>query len=303
MNIHCREISADEFATGLQNAQPADVEALTSAYRREFKVDDNIDDATLHKTAQGEATLRSLMETHHSHACGINFQTLCNHPQIGDALHVAASRLMAQGLGYAGEGDWVTASFVYALQQGARCAGFSEMFTVDYVHQRLLLRHWGEANLAMARTQPDLMTSNLRDTRQSQFLVVGFEYHPGPATLLNLNSTPDQDGQIITIVGQIAQEPLDRSLGPRALFEPARTDVGTLLDDYAYAGGSHHLVLVPGDVRSMIDKVARLTGWKHIKLSGSIMTNPKNKTSQAKRLHLIQENLAHKGEVFVDCPR
>ena len=65
---------------------------------------------------------------------------------------VAASRLMADGVGFAGEGDLVGAAGTWLLEQLAPPASFSEIFTIDFGGNALLAAHMGEANVAMARS-------------------------------------------------------------------------------------------------------------------------------------------------------
>ena len=65
---------------------------------------------------------------------------------------VAASRLMADGVGFAGEGDIVGAVGCWLLGRLQPPAGFSEVFTIDFAGNACFMSHMGEANVAMART-------------------------------------------------------------------------------------------------------------------------------------------------------
>jgi L-arabinose isomerase len=205
--------------------------------------------------------LRALLEHADSRACGLNFLELCNDEHVADGLHVAASMLMSEGLGYAGEGDWVTAVLVRGMQEGFGIASFSEVFSIGYDDNRLLLKHWGEGNFAMARAKPRLLASKFTDRQTAEFAIVDFEFEPGPAMLVNLNSTAEGRGQLVSIRGRIDEDPLPQIDGPRAVFKPDRDNVSDLLTDYAYAGGSHHLALVKGAPVDVLEKVCRLAGW------------------------------------------
>jgi len=89
-----------------------------------------------------------------------------------------------------------------------------------------------------------------------------FEFAPGSATLINLNSDANGQGQLICIHGEIEDERMPAVDGPRAVFNPHRSDIREMLTSYAYNGGSHHLVLVCGDCRNIVGRIAKLTGWK-----------------------------------------
>jgi len=266
MSIEAKIISCDEFCRLLANADEQQVAQCVSRYREVFDIAEDVTDELLTKAAKGEAAVRSAMLQHKSSACGLNFLELCNDPRIADGLHVAASILMKDSFGYAGEGDWVTAGFVYALQQGFGTASFTEIFSVGYANNRLVLKHWGEGNFAMARAKPKLFYSKFTDRNTAEFIAVDFEFESGDATIVNLNSTPDGRGQLISITGQITEDNLPKATGPRAVFKPTADDVREVLNEYAYAGGSHHSVLVKGDCTKVLEKVCRLSGWSYIKL-------------------------------------
>lgn len=260
------DISLDDFCRIFKNVSQEQIEHCMNAYQSTFVVSNNLERSLLEKSARGEIALRTLMKEKGSFAFGLNFLELCNDSRIAEPLHVAGSVLMSEGFGYAAEGDWVTASFVYAMQQAFSVASFSEIFSVGYADNRLVLKHWGEGNIAMAREKARLASSEFNDKSQAKFTITDFEFEPGPVTLINLNSTPQEQGQVITITGSITEDDLPKVQGPKAIFKPDRKDVRELLTNYAYNGGSHHLAVVKGDVTNVTEKMCRLAGWKHIKL-------------------------------------
>ncbi len=256
-------VSACEFADLIAEVTDEQTVECMERYRRTFEIESSAEGSLLRKTARGEVALRALLEHADSRACGLNFLTLCNDERVADGLHVAASMLMKEGLGYAGEGDWVTAVLVRGMQQGFGVASFSEVFSIGYDDNRLLLKHWGEGNFAMARARPRLLVSKFTDQHDAEFAIVDFEFEPGPATLVNLNSTADGKGQLISVSGRIDEDHLPQIDGPRAVFKPDRDNVSDLLTEYAYAGGSHHLALTKGAPVDVLEKICRLAGWAH----------------------------------------
>lgn len=255
-----------QLAAQLKLVSDADIKKKVKEYKDEFAIAPDFANEMLESTARGELAVRAMMKKINSQACGINFQTLCNNSCIGDAMHVVASRLMAEGKGYAGEGDWITAAFVYAMQSSVGIASFSEIFSVDYKGGRVLLKHWGEANPMMSRRKAEIIKSSFEDLHKAEFCVIDMEFSPGHVTLINLNADPQGKGQLISIYGEVTEDSMPNVPGPRALFRPESSSIRKVLDDYAYNGGSHHMVLVNGHASSMLDKLARLTGWSHTSL-------------------------------------
>ncbi len=259
-------VSTAEFAELTAGVADGQTSEYVERYRRTFEVGSDLGAMLLTKTARGEIALRGLLEHVDSYACGLNFLELCNDRRVADGLHVAASLLMSEGLGYAGEGDWVTAMLVRGMQQGFGIASFSEVFSIGHEDNRLLLKHWGEGNFAMARARPRLLASRFTDRGTAEFAIVDFEFEPGPATLVNLNSSAAGTGQLVSISGRITEDHLPKIDGPRAVFQPDCEDVNSLLTEYAYAGGSHHLALVRGAPVDVLDNVCRLAGWSYRRL-------------------------------------
>jgi len=266
MGIAPTGVSVSDFAGQLAKTTPSDAAEYVERYRRTFEIGSSVDDCLLQKTARGEAALRAILSCVGSHACGLNFLQLCNDERVADGLHVAASMLMQEGLGYAGEGDWVTAVLVRGMQQGFTVASFSEVFSVGYADNRLLLKHWGEGNLAIARERPRLLASRFTDRGTAEFAIVDFEFEPGPATLVNLNATADEMGQLVCVGGEIVEDHLPNIDGPRCVFKPDAGDVARLLTEYACVGGSHHLALIRGMPTDVLEKVCRLAGWSYHRL-------------------------------------
>ena len=211
MGITPMAVSTSEFAGQMAKVASAEAGECLERYRRVFEIGPNVNESLLEKTARGEMALRAVLSRTGSGACGLNFLQLCNDERVADGLHVAASMLMHEGLGYAGEGDWVTAVLVRGMQQGFGVASFSEIFSIGYADNRLLLKHWGEGNFAMARARPRLLGSRFTDRCTAEFAIVDFEFEPGPATLVNLNSTAEGKGQLVSIGGEIAGDHLPRS--------------------------------------------------------------------------------------------
>jgi len=266
MGIVPTVVSISDLAGQMAQVSPGDMAERVDRYRRTFEIGTEVSGSLLEKTARGEAALRAVLSRAGSRACGLNFLQLCNDARVADGLHVAASMLMRDRLGYAGEGDWVTAVLLFAVQQGFGVASFSEIFSIGYADDRLVLKHWGEGNFAMARARPRLLASRFTDRHRAEFAIVDFEFEPGPATLVNLNSTPEGRGRLISIGGEIVEDHLPKIDGPRGIFMPAGGDVNDLLTRYAYLGGSHHMALIPGTPVEVLEKVCRLAGWSYHRL-------------------------------------
>lgn len=259
--VKATSIANDDLARAAASISSADLATSLARIRASFTISNDVPAEMLERSARWERALAAIIARESSRAVGINFLSLCNDPAIGDGLHLAACMQMAEGIGYGGEGDWITAMLVAGLQSATHRTSFSEIFSVGYGDGRLVVRHWGEGNPRLARETPIIRPSAFTDATSCTFAVVDFEFTPGPATLVNLNATPDGAGQLIAITGTIDDEHLNAVGGPRCIFKPNVADIRSALTAYDVAGGSHHLTLMSGHHAALIEKMSRFTGW------------------------------------------
>ena len=109
---------------------------------------------------------------------------------------------MARGVGYAGEGDLLTALFCGALLQSNRNTTFSEMFCPDWTGNRIFLSHMGEMNLSLMDQKPYLAPRKWKFGNGKDIAVATGCLRSGKAVLANL--APMADGKFKLIAAQVA---------------------------------------------------------------------------------------------------
>jgi L-arabinose isomerase len=186
-------LSVDEYNQRAADAEQAAVARFQAEYRQIYALADDLTDADLEATARSELALRSLVAEHGLDALTYQFLAFGEDDRTVTLPFVAVSRLMAEGLGFAGEGDLVGAAGTWLLNRLCAPASFSEIFTVDFQGNGLFLSHMGEANVAMARSDRKVpllaRPTPITRTRGRQLaLVTTFE--PGAATLSALTMGP-----------------------------------------------------------------------------------------------------------------
>lgn len=264
LGINPYRVPLSEFVEVRHTINESAVLEVFEGYQDRFEIAPSLDEPLLLRSAKNELVLRHLLEKHQSRAVAVNFLDVCVEPEIADALHLPASNLMAEGIGYAAEADWETASMISAMQTvcGNSRVGFTEVFSVDYAENRILLRHWGEGNPAQAAGKPRLVKSVLNHiSTYIAFPICDFQYRAGRYSLLNLSVTPEGQGQLVMIPGEIDDALLPNCDGVKSLFKADCTDVRELLNRYATQGASHHLLLIEGDATQFVGKIAQLAGW------------------------------------------
>ena len=235
--------------------------ALMASYRQAYSVAPDITEADLQSTANAELALRGMIEDHKLDGLSYQFTAFGDDERSATLPFVAASRMMADGIGFGGEGDLIATAGTCLLNWLHPPASFAEMFTIDFAGNSIFMSHMGEANTAMARRDHKIRLvarpTPITRTRDRQLaLVVSFE--PGPATLAALTLGPAQKWRVIASHVNIEDYgPLSSLCVPHFKMKPAG-DVRQFLTAYAQSGGPHHLAVCFGDARPQLRFACKL---------------------------------------------
>ncbi len=257
-----------DYLDRCRTAPAGEVEQLAGEYRSAYAVADDVAPADLAAAARAEIALRGLVQQHRLDALSYQFLAFGEDGRAETLPFVAASRLLAEGVGFGGEGDLVSAAGSALLGWLAEPASFSEIFTIDFAGNAVLLSHMGEANVAMARRDrpvPLLRRQSLVPITGEQ-LVLQVTFEPGEATLTALTLGPG--GRWRILAAPITFEdfgPLPQLPVPHSKARPVG-DVRTFLTNYARAGGPHHLAVCVGDARARLRTAAALLGADYVEI-------------------------------------
>jgi L-arabinose isomerase len=177
---------------------------------------------------------------------------------------LAASKLMAEGMGYAGEGDVLTAALVGALQTAFGGTTFTEMFCPDWQGGTVYLSHMGEANPEVAAARPLLYEKEYRYSLTHPPAALAFAPAPGPATLVNLAPGPEGSFRLIcapvTVQEDVARAEFANSL--RGWVRP-QVPLTDFLESYSRLGGTHHSALMLGQRTEALGAFAEFLGVEY----------------------------------------
>ena len=178
-----------------------------------------------------------------------------------------ASKAMARGIGYAGEGDVLTASFVGALARAFGNTTFTEIFCPDWKGNSLFLSHMGEINPDVIEGKARLIEKPFSFTPAQNPAALTGAVRPGPATYVNLAPGPNDTFSIISapveMLGDGTHADLKTSV--RGWMKP-RCPIAQFLEDYGRAGGTHHSALILGEHTEALSAMAEFLGCKSVKI-------------------------------------
>jgi L-arabinose isomerase len=173
------------------------------------------------------------------------------------------SKAMERGIGYAGEGDILTALLVAALAAGIPDTSFTEMFCPDWGGGSVFLSHMGEVNWRLLDGTPLLKEMEYRySPTDNPVLVVG-RFRPGKVVLVNLAPIGgDAYRLIVSPASMLPVRGTDRMKdGVRGWFKPV-LPVSDFLAEYSRLGGTHHLAVSYTRDTAAVEAFGRLMGWE-----------------------------------------
>ena len=171
------------------------------------------------------------------------------------------SKAMARGIGYAGEGDVLTASLVGALQAGFGETTFTEMFCPDWQGGTIFLSHMGEVNPDLAAAPPLLYEKPYPFSAAQNPAALGCALRPGKALLVNLAPGPHDSFRLIVAPVEVLADGTHPSMrqSVRAWIKPPQP-VPEFLEAYSRLGGTHHSALVYDEEVEALAAFARFIG-------------------------------------------
>ena len=197
----------------------------------------------LREGARLEAGIRHFLEAGNFKAWTTTFEDLHGIDQLPG---LAAQRLMADGYGYGGEGDWKTAALVRAMKvMSAGLAGgtsFMEDYTyhLDSSGMKILGSHMLEVCESIAGEQPRLEIHPLSIGGKADPVRLVFDAGTGPAVAASIVDVGSRFRMIVNEVDVVPMDaPLPRLPVARALWLP-RPDLKTATTAWILAGGAHH---------------------------------------------------------------
>jgi L-arabinose isomerase len=257
-------LTVEDYINRSAAAPATEVARLVAEYRQSYELGSDLTETDLALTARVEVALRGMIADHRLDALTYQFMAFGDDERTPTLPFVAASRLMAEGIGFGGEGDLIAAAATAFFNWLQPPASFTEIFTIDFASESLFLSHMGEANTALARRDRKIplvaRPAPITRTRGRQLaLVTSFE--PGPATITALTLGAQGKWRVIAAAATLEDYgPLPGFCVPHSKLKPASGDVRRFLTAYATAGGPHHNAVILGDARPRLRFAAKLLG-------------------------------------------
>src|SRR5215218_10401368 len=218
---------------------------------------------SLRYAAQIELGLRGFLDAGDFAAFTTNFQDLGGLRQLPG---LAVQRLMADGYGFGGEGDWKTSVLLRTLKVVAAGLDGGTSFMEDYTYHlgpgepKILGAHMLEVCPSITREVPSIEIHPLGIGNREDPVRMVFTASPGPAVVIGI---ADVGSRFRFVANEIEvvdpDEPLPRLPVARAVWKPA-PDLRTSTEGWLLAGGPHHTVLSTAIGTEELSQLADMLG-------------------------------------------
>ena len=249
LGYHVDYCPVSELMTYFEQVADAEVDALVAEYFRLYDHAAELEDKTTEgyekvwNAAKAELTIKACLEAKGAKAFTTNFDDLGHFDQSPG---LASQRLMAEGYGFGGEGDWKTAAMVrtvWFMSQGmTKGCSFMEDYTLNFAGEEstILQSHMLEVSPLIAAQKPRLevhfLGIGIRKTPTARLVFTSKTGSGVAATVVDMGN---RMRLIVNDVECVEPKPLPKLPVASALWKPMPNfEVGA--GAWILAGGTHH---------------------------------------------------------------
>ena len=258
----------------------SDVDDLVASYVDEYELVPELAPGgarheSLRYAARIEAGFRKFLVDGGFGAFTTNFEDLGGLRQLPG---LAVQRLMADGYGFGGEGDWKTSALLAAVKAMGAGSALGTSFMEDYTYHfgpgepKILGAHMLEVCPSIAAARPSCEIHPLGIGGREDPVRLVFDATPGPGVVLGLADLGDRFRLVANEIEVVPpDEPLPRLPVARAVWKPAPS-LATSAESWITAGAPHHTVLTQAVSTETIRDFAHLLGVELLVIDDSTTT-------------------------------
>jgi L-arabinose isomerase len=250
----------------MQTISDADVRSVIARHSDVFEVASDLPRPRHAYAARIELAIRGLLEDKGYAGFSFHFDSIGGDGRFEQLPLLAASDLMADGYGYAAEGDTNTAALMCAAQTMIGDAHFSEMYAMDWELDSVLISHMGEGNWKLARKDRPvrLIDRELGIGRLDNPPTPVFSAEPGVATTAALVALEGERYRLVIGRGEVLDTPELPNVEMHYFhFRPYR-GMEPFMDRWLSLAAPHHFVTNRGEHAGRWRRLAELLEIEYV---------------------------------------
>ena len=232
--------------------------------KNDFEFIGEFDEEVYTKSVIADLTLKKWIEKRNLRGLTINFRN------IGELYTMpfnGACRAMGDRVGYAGEGDTLTALFTGALLQGYKETSFVELFCPDWENNTIFISHMGEMNYVVADKKGEFYEKNFTFGKEGTTnpYCGSAAYKPGNAIFINIFEDSEGFNALIAPVKVVGERTDNFKKNVRGWLDFGMP-ISEALEKISIHGATHHSIMIYDAKVEEIEFFAKLLDIKPIRL-------------------------------------
>jgi L-arabinose isomerase len=255
----------------MNESTDAEVDKLIKEYESEYTLTkdlkkDGAKRKSLREGARIELGLRAFLKAGNFKGFTTTFEDLHGLPQLPG---LAVQRLMAEGYGFAAEGDWKTCALLRAMKVMAMDLPGGTSFMEDYTYHmdskgmQVLGAHMLEICPTIADGKPSLEVHPLGIGGKADPVRLVFNTPAGPGLNVSLMDMGNRFRMVVNAVDVVKAKPLPKLPVARALWV-CQPDLQVAATCWIHAGGAHHTGFSQALTSEHIEDFAEIAGVEHL---------------------------------------
>ena len=260
------EMQPDEVKEYIFKVTDAEIDAEITSDKAKYDVDGTIETDFLRNRIKGDLAVRKWIEDNDLTAFTANFLNVKKDFGLFGMPFPECNKAMERGIGYAGEGDMLTAALVGAFMNVCDETSFIEMFCPDWKNDIIFISHMGEMNTALSEDKPKFLKKPMKYSDIDTTWLCG-TYKSGEATLIDLAPLGGNKFRVIASRVEMKTPECKKFKGNTTCgwFKPNK-NIGDFLCNYSKLGGTHHLSVMYGDMRKTAQTFAKVMNFEYFEI-------------------------------------
>lgn len=255
----------------MEETTKEEIEARIAYDRETFDIDPKLSYESHYEAIRMYFGFKKYLELHSLDAFTAQFDIFAEDGRFKQLPLLAASHLMADGYGYAAEGDSLCAAMVAAahcIGDGDNLANFTEMYTMDFRRNAIIFCHAGEGNWATHRldVRPQIIDRYLGEGGLENPPTPRFTPQVGRATLTSLAPACGDRFKLLICSGEMLPDnDMPNNEMPYFFWRP-ECGPAKCVEAWCKNGGTHHEVINLGDVSRRWEMLADMLDVECIRI-------------------------------------
>ncbi|MEO5663086.1 MAG: L-arabinose isomerase [Nocardioides sp.] len=270
----------NDLVAQVYSVSETDVDKLVTEYADTYRIapellPEGARHGSLRDGARIELGMRTFLTEGGFGAFTTNFEDLGGLKQLPG---LAVQRLMADGYGFGGEGDWKTSVLLRGMKVMADGLPGGTSFMEDYTYhlvpgmEKILGAHMLEVCPTITTQQPSLEIHPLAIGGREDPVRLRFTAEPGPGIVAGLSDLGDRFRLTVNEIDVVEpDEELPNLPVACAVWEP-RPSLSTSAESWLMAGAPHHTVLSKAIGVEVLEDFAEMTGTEMVTIDDDTTT-------------------------------